>query len=124
MKIQFPLKIELESVNCIHILVAVEHFTRWQEAWALPNIEAGILARTLVDELICRHGAPEMIPTDRGTNFTSKLMALTCSKKKLSDVLFKITDLKRRRMGNHSHKQNEEVQSTVLVERMNGIERA
>ena len=61
-----------------YILVAIDHFTRWVEGYALPNMETVTLARTLVDEFICRHGAPDMLLSDRGKNFISSLMKEIC----------------------------------------------
>jgi transposase InsO family protein len=45
-------------------------FTRWIE---IPDGKASTVAEALVNELVCRHGFPSMLLTDRGTNFTSAL---------------------------------------------------
>lgn len=37
-----------------------------------------MVARLLVDEILARHGAPRALPSDRGTNFLSKLVAEVC----------------------------------------------
>ena len=39
------------------ILVAVDYFTRWPEAYAIRNQEAHAIAQKLVDEWVCRYGA-------------------------------------------------------------------
>ncbi len=51
------------------IFVVSDYFTRWTEAFALPNQEALTVARTLVSEFICRYGVPEYLHSDQGANF-------------------------------------------------------
>ena len=36
-----------------YVLVAVDYFTRWVEAYAISNQEAMTVARKLVDEMFC-----------------------------------------------------------------------
>ena len=60
------------------ILVVSDYFTRWAEAYALPNQEATTVARKLVDEFVCRHGVPESLHSDQGANFESKLFTEMC----------------------------------------------
>ena len=54
------------------------YLTRWCEAFLVPSVEAFVIARLLVDEIIARHGAPRVLFSDRGTNFLSKLVAEVC----------------------------------------------
>ena len=54
-----------------YILVAVDYFTRWPEAYAIPNQEARTIAQTLVDEWVCRYGVMQRLHTDQGRNFES-----------------------------------------------------
>ncbi len=61
-----------------YILVAVDHFTKWAEAWPIPDQEAKTVARVLVDQFISRHGTPHSIHTDQGRNFESKLFKELC----------------------------------------------
>merc|ERR1712044_52829 len=56
-----------------YILVATDHFTKWSEAWAIPDQEAQTVAKTFVNQFVTRFGAPMMIHTDQGRNFESKL---------------------------------------------------
>ena len=60
------------------ILVVSDYFTRWAEAYALPNQEATTVARKLVDEFVCRHGVPESLHSDQGADFESKLFTEMC----------------------------------------------
>ena len=61
-----------------YILVAVDHFTKWAEAWPIPDQEAKTVARVLVDQFISRHGTPHVIHSDQGRNFESKLFKELC----------------------------------------------
>ena len=53
----------------LYILVIADYFTRWTEAFALPNIEAKTVARVFLNEFICRFGIPCQVHTDQGTQF-------------------------------------------------------
>ncbi len=55
-----------------YILVIMDYFTRWSEAYALPNQQAQTVAKLLVTQFICRYGVPSKIHSDQGTNFESK----------------------------------------------------
>ena len=61
-----------------YIVVFSDYLMRWCEAFAVPCIEAFVIARLLVDEIIARHGAPRVLLSDRWTNFLSKLVAEVC----------------------------------------------
>ena len=56
-----------------HILVLTDYYTKWVEAFPMKNMEANTVARILVREIIARHGAPERIITDRGSQFMAKV---------------------------------------------------
>jgi hypothetical protein len=57
------------------ILVFTDHFTKWVETFALVEAKEKDIAKCFVEEIICRHGAPEQLLTDRGKVFTSRIMA-------------------------------------------------
>ena len=61
-----------------YILVAVDYFTRWVEAYPIPCQEAPVVARKLVDEMFCRFSPPEQLLSDQGREFESQLMAEVC----------------------------------------------
>ena len=52
----------------------VDHLTRWPEVLATPSDDAEVVAKQLVEQLICRYGAPAKILSDRGKAFIGKLM--------------------------------------------------
>ena len=61
-----------------HLLVVVDHFSRWAEAFPLKSQEATEAASVLVREFVSRFGCPRRIHSDRGANFTGEVMKKTC----------------------------------------------
>jgi hypothetical protein len=59
--------------NNKYIVVFVCRFTKWVEAFAVPNQDSETIARLLVQEIIPRHGCPRSLLSDRGSPFLSKL---------------------------------------------------
>lgn len=57
-----------------YILTFQDDLTKYSEAVPLPNQEARTVAEALVTRIICRHGMPESILTDQGSNFLSSCM--------------------------------------------------
>ena len=55
-------------------LMVLDSYTRWAEAYALPNHTAKTVAAKLAEEWICRHGAPRVMHSDRGPEFTGGVM--------------------------------------------------
>lgn len=56
-----------------YVLVIGDHFSKWTEAYPLPNQEARTIAKVLVEEWVCRFGAPRIIHSDQGRSFESTL---------------------------------------------------
>ena len=56
-----------------YIAVICDYFTKWPEAFAIPNQTTIQIAKILVEEVICRHGAPKQLLSDRGKAFLSEL---------------------------------------------------
>ncbi|KAN0015042.1 hypothetical protein ACTFIU_001364 [Dictyostelium citrinum] len=56
------------------LLVIMDYFTKWPEAFFTTNQEAETVARVLVEQIFFRFGAPKRIVSDRGTNFLSKVI--------------------------------------------------
>ena len=61
-----------------YILVVADYFTRWTEAYPIPNQEATTVARRFIVEFVCCYGAPLQILTDQGAQFQSQLFAEMC----------------------------------------------
>lgn len=61
-----------------YILVVGDYFTKWKEAFAVPNQEAKTISKKVVKEVISRYGAPEKIHSDQGQNFETQLFQEIC----------------------------------------------
>jgi len=70
-----------------YIIVATEYLTKWVEARALENIQANTVAKFIYEEIICRHGAPKVLLSDRGTSFVNSIVDALCETMKTSHVL-------------------------------------
>jgi len=62
-----------------YILVIMDQFTKWVEAFAVPNQEAETVSKTFVEEFILRYGVPIEVHTDQGKNFDSLLFKRICT---------------------------------------------
>src|SRR3954463_12313405 len=61
-----------------YIVLAIDHFTKYIEARALEDADAQSIAVFIHDDIICRHGIPAILTSDRGTEFVNELIqALT-----------------------------------------------
>lgn len=67
-----PLPLTINGNVCI--LTLQDDFTKFSQAYALPNHEAKIIADKLTHEFICKFGIPESTLTDQGPDFTSNLI--------------------------------------------------
>ena len=56
-----------------------DEFTKWTEAFPIPNQEAVTIAEVFVNEFICRYGTPLQVHTDQGRNFESRLFKEMCN---------------------------------------------
>lgn len=55
-----------------------DYFSKWTEAFPLPNQEAQTVACVLDEEWICHFGTPRSIHSDKGRNFESTLFKELC----------------------------------------------
>ena len=56
-----------------YVLVVGDVFSKWIEAYAIPNKEATTVAKHLAD-FFCRFGLPQRLHSDRGTEFRNKVL--------------------------------------------------
>jgi len=54
----------------IFIVVFIDYFSKYIESFATNDITAETIAKLFVTRIICRHGAPEILQSDRGSDFT------------------------------------------------------
>lgn len=64
--------------NNQYILVIQDQFSKWVEAYPLPNQTAATIADIVVNEFFSRFGLPLEIHTDQGSNFNSNLFRELC----------------------------------------------
>lgn len=61
-----------------YILVVSDYYTRWTEAYGIPNQEAITVAKVLTREFFFRYSPPQQLHSDQGKQFESELMAEVC----------------------------------------------
>ena len=61
-----------------YILVVADYFSKWTEAFPMPDQESSTVADFLVKEFISRFGVPLLIHSDQGRNFESALFFEIC----------------------------------------------
>ncbi|KAJ8369382.1 hypothetical protein SKAU_G00094100 [Synaphobranchus kaupii] len=73
-----PLNKTERNNNC-YVLVIQDYFTKWVEAFPLPNERAVTVAEVLASEWMCRYGAPQTLHSDQGRNFESEVFQKMCT---------------------------------------------
>ena len=68
-----------ESPKVKHVLVIVDHFTRYTRAYVTKDQKALTAAKTLYKGFISIFGAPKKILTDQGKAFSSEVVEQLCS---------------------------------------------
>ena len=61
-----------------YICIVSDYFTKWVEAFPMPNQEAETIAKELVDKFFSRFGIPLSIHSDQGAQFESMLFQQLC----------------------------------------------
>ena len=61
-----------------YVAVVEDMYTKWPEAYALPNQEADTVAQAVMDNFVCRFGCPIGVLSDQGRNFESWLFRGLC----------------------------------------------
>ena len=61
-----------------YLVVFVEYLTKWVEAFPTQDQTSETIAKLLVDHIICRHGVPRELLSDRGANLLSDLIQYIC----------------------------------------------
>jgi hypothetical protein len=69
-----------------YIVIAVDHFTKWVEIRALESNDAQSIASFFYEDVICRHGVPEILTTDQGTEFINELLTILTNTYKIRHI--------------------------------------
>ena len=72
------LQMPLSSSGNKYIVVFMDYLTKWVETFATSNQQSATIARLLAENIVCRHGVPEELLSDRGSNFLSDLILELC----------------------------------------------
>jgi transposase InsO family protein len=66
--------LSVTTTNKRYIILAVDFFTKYTKAVTVEEANAQAVAKFLHSDIICRHGVPKEITSDRGIEFLNKLM--------------------------------------------------
>ena len=69
-----------------YIIVAVDHFTKWTEARSLNHADAQSITQFIYEDIICRHGVPTILSSDRGTEFINELVTALTNMYKIKHI--------------------------------------
>ena len=72
------LKLPLTSNGNRYVAVFMDYLTKWPEAFAIPDQKAETIALLFIEHVVCRHGIPEELLSDKGANFLSNLIQEIC----------------------------------------------
>ncbi|OWZ06729.1 LOW QUALITY PROTEIN: hypothetical protein PHMEG_00020979 [Phytophthora megakarya] len=61
-----------------YILAFADYFTRWAEAFPFKRFDTVTFVNLMVSEVVSRHGVPERLLSDRGSNFILNLAQSFC----------------------------------------------
>ena len=62
----------------VKILVIGDYFTKWIEAYPIPNETSEVVAEKIVADFVSRFGVPQSMHSDQGRNFESQLFQQVC----------------------------------------------
>ena len=62
-----------------YVLVICDLFTKWTEAFAMPDQESLTITKIVVNEFISRFGSPLQLHSDQGRSFEAKLFKEMCT---------------------------------------------
>ena len=62
------------------LVVAIDYFTKWNEAKPVTKITTKQIAHFFWESIICRYGIPRVLVTDNGTQFNNEEFRSYCDK--------------------------------------------
>lgn len=69
-----------------YILTIQDDLIKFSEAIAITNTEAQTVAEKFVTHVICKHGTPQQLLTDQGSNFLSSMFKSVCKLLKIKKI--------------------------------------
>ena len=66
-----------------YIITAMDYLTKWPEARAIKMANAEEVLDFIYEDIICRHGCPQKILTDRGSHFNNQIITKMMEKFKI-----------------------------------------
>jgi len=73
--LQLPVTVNGNS----YVVCFVDYLMKWVEAFLTADQRADTVAKLLDEHVVCRHGVPEELLSDRGANFLSELISDVCN---------------------------------------------
>ena len=70
-----------------YIIVAMDYLTKWPEARAVSEATADATVNFIYEQIICQHGCPQIILSDRGTHFNNQMVKKLMEKFKINHLL-------------------------------------
>ena len=64
--------------NFENVLVIVDMFSKWVEAYPCWKVDATTVAKSLISDVICRYGTPTRLSSDGGSHFTDQIVQELC----------------------------------------------
>ena len=61
-----------------YIIVTMDYLTKWPEAKVLPDAKASSATSFFYEDIVCQHGCPKVLLTDKGTHFVNELLDTLC----------------------------------------------
>ena len=63
-----------KSMDYLHVLIIIDYFTRYIIAVPLKDSPKAVTtARIIINDIVCKHGCPDMIHTDNGSHFGAEV---------------------------------------------------
>jgi hypothetical protein len=59
-----------------YVFVAIDHYSKWCEAWPIKEHDVCTIAKFLEDEVTCRYGVPKYILTDNGNEWMKEFLEI------------------------------------------------
>jgi hypothetical protein len=70
-----------------YIIVAMDYLTKWPEARAVSEATAEAASQFIYEQIICQHGCPQIILSDRGTHFNNSMIKKLMEKFQINHLL-------------------------------------